>query len=523
MSAPRAARSRALLVAGALAFQAGCADVDEGSPSSGSGRVLYASGASLAGREIRATILGGMRVPGKTHPCAQCHGASGAGAREAGATVPNVRWHRLTSAHGVSDSRGRRRPAYTEESFARALRDGVDPTGRAFSPAMPRYEIEDRDLADLISYLRVIDTEDSAGVTPDGVSVAALLPLSGPLAGQGRAVEKLLERFFQLAGEVGPIHGRRVSLVVRDSGETPAHALEVAQRLLEGPRAVFCFVASGGPGAAPEVLDLLAEKDVPVIGPLTFAGEEGLRESVFSILSSLPDQARAIAHFVASRRSETLPRVALVSEMEPRARAMADAFQDEARKLGIDVVPSAIGSAEPSSLVERLRDSAAGQLVLLAGSDSTRRLLDEASRRHWSPHTYVSAVLSGPIPKSSIPLHVVVPPAAPGIFPGDDSEFFSVSGGSRSQPPATSQAEVMAMAAFAAAKLLVYGLRETGRELRPLFFTRAIEKVRDLETGVLPAIRFGPGRRAGTRGALFLPVGEGEPKSGPLYAEVRDA
>ena len=38
------------------------------------------------------------------------------------------------------------RPAYTDVSLKRAIRDGIGPDGSAFSPFMPRYALNDDDL-----------------------------------------------------------------------------------------------------------------------------------------------------------------------------------------------------------------------------------------------------------------------------------------------------------------------------------------------------------------------------------------
>jgi len=45
---------------------------------------------------------------------------------------------------------------YSEETLARAIRDGVDSEGRPLGYLMPRYALGDADMAALIDYLKQI-------------------------------------------------------------------------------------------------------------------------------------------------------------------------------------------------------------------------------------------------------------------------------------------------------------------------------------------------------------------------------
>ena len=73
------------------------------------------------------------------------------------------------------DSGHRQRPAYTDQTLARAMRDGIDPTGRAFEPAMPRFDLDDHHMAALIAYLMTLQAEPSEGVTVDEIQFATVV------------------------------------------------------------------------------------------------------------------------------------------------------------------------------------------------------------------------------------------------------------------------------------------------------------------------------------------------------------
>ncbi len=166
------------------------------------GRRIYVSGegthpitASLAGSELPATIL----------PCANCHGADGRGKAEGGAVPSNVTWLELTKPYRAATPNGRRRPAYSEQTFRRALAEGVDAAGNPLHAAMPRYAMSPEDVSALVAYLKVLGREDVPGVTETTVRVGTIVPPSDA----GAQMAAVLSAYFQDAGEV---HGRRIAL-----------------------------------------------------------------------------------------------------------------------------------------------------------------------------------------------------------------------------------------------------------------------------------------------------------------------
>ena len=70
-------------------------------------------------------------------------------------------------------------------------------------------------------------------------------------------------------------------------------------------------------------------------------------------------------------------------------------------------------------------------------------------------------------------------------------------------PPDHLQGQI---AAYAAAKLLVEGLRRSGRTLTRLALVDALEALYGYETGVTPPLSYGPNRRIGARAAHVVAV-----------------
>ena len=86
--------------------------------------------------------------------CVTCHGADGRGRQNvmnSGVDAPDIRWVALTTAEPDMDH-----PPYTEETFKRAVTQGVDPGNNPLDPMMPRWQMSDQDLNDLIAFLKTL-------------------------------------------------------------------------------------------------------------------------------------------------------------------------------------------------------------------------------------------------------------------------------------------------------------------------------------------------------------------------------
>jgi cytochrome c oxidase subunit 2 len=95
--------------------------------------------------------------------CVTCHGSDGRGRQNvmnSGVNAPDIRWSTLTEAehdqHG-DDEPDMDHPPYTVETFKRAVTQGLDPGGNSLDPVMPRWQMSDQDLNDLIDFLKTLN------------------------------------------------------------------------------------------------------------------------------------------------------------------------------------------------------------------------------------------------------------------------------------------------------------------------------------------------------------------------------
>ena len=89
--------------------------------------------------------------------CAMCHGEDGRGGSMHSLFAPDITFSFLSNPMGYQDPRGRKRPAYNEESVKAAIVAGIDAGGSQLDPEMPRWTgLSATDLEDLIGYLKAL-------------------------------------------------------------------------------------------------------------------------------------------------------------------------------------------------------------------------------------------------------------------------------------------------------------------------------------------------------------------------------
>ena len=158
------------------------------------GEAIYLRGTLASGAPLQAVRGGG--VPGDKGADAACvnchlrsglgstHENSGLGASAGSNQIPpvagkylfqrNATGHEEANLPYVDGMRTNRSP-YTPATLARAIREGVDPDGHVLRNLMPRFAIDDQNLAALIAYLNTLDPTRAPGVTPGVLHFATIV------------------------------------------------------------------------------------------------------------------------------------------------------------------------------------------------------------------------------------------------------------------------------------------------------------------------------------------------------------
>ena len=176
------------------------------------GRSIYLDGKRAGGAALVADRAGGLGVSGATAACVNCHRRSGFGGNEGRSYIPPINagslFERRAPGTGASAS-GTGRPAYTDQSLARAIREGVDPSGRPLDYLMPRYRLGDDEAKSLVAYLRQLSTQPAPGTSAEAVDFATVVAPGVPPERRKAMVEVLQACFNDHNAGPPAQHGRK--------------------------------------------------------------------------------------------------------------------------------------------------------------------------------------------------------------------------------------------------------------------------------------------------------------------------
>ena len=110
------------------------------------------------------------------------------------------------------------------------------------------------------------------GVTKDEIVIGSIQDLSGPLAGFGKQDRLGMMLRVDEVNEQGGINGRKLRLIVEDSGYDPRRAVLAAQKLVNQDK-IFAMVAHIGTAQNMAAMPIQFEKNVINFFPITAARE----------------------------------------------------------------------------------------------------------------------------------------------------------------------------------------------------------------------------------------------------------
>lgn len=474
------------------------------------GKEIYLRGTSASGREIVGRI-GEIDVPASTVSCAGCHGMRGEGKTEGGITAGNLTWPHLLKPYGHTHPTGRKHGPFSESSFIRAVVNGVDSDGNDLQVVMPRYRFSAEDMADLLAYVKRIDSDLDPGLTDSSIKIGLVLPSQGALADAGAAMKDVFTAYFDNLNNRGGIFSRKIDLRVADAGAGGATTATVAQGFARQER-IFAFVGGLSAGVDAQLAALAREEEIPFIGPSTLLphAETPANRYLFYLLPGVAEQAVSLVNFAAAQPELKSARVAIIHSGNPLGIAAAAAAEEQLKKVSRSVdVKQVISSNnfDARRVVSDLKNRAAEAVFFFGAGKEQSLLLNEAAAINWTPHFFFLGVMTGKeMPTSITPFKNKIFIAFPTV-PADlnneaVAEFRALHAKYKFAPRHTASQ----LAAFAAAKVFVEGLTRAGKDLSREKLITTLEGLYEFDTGITPRITFGPNRRVGAAGAHVVAI-----------------
>ena len=476
------------------------------------GKQIYVHGTSPSGNEILAYFgASWLEMPGSAMACANCHGLDALGKLEDGVNPSNLTWKALTKPYGLKYADGRQHPPYTERTLELAVTQGTDPAGNNLLSVMPRYRMSRQDLADLIAYLKHVETDRDPGISDNKIVIGTAVPSQGTLADMGQAVKAVTSAFFEELNSQGGIYGRRFELKFVETADKPSATRANIERLLKDEQ-IFAMTGALIAGSEKEIISLMAQQEVPLIGPLTLYPQIGfpLNRQIFYLLCGIDGQARTLIEFAVKQPEFKNPGIVVVYPQNEINASVLEAIEDQSKKEGLSppqAYPYVAGRFDAAETIKELDHASRGVVFFLGNSDEALSFMREAAKLGWFPSIF--------LPSASDGTGMFIAPI------GFNGKVFLSFPTSPADQSAEGIAEFRALAekynlpshhlaaqmlAYSAAKILVEALKSAGKDLSREKLIRALEGLYEYQTGLTPAITYGPNRRIGAMGAYVVTI-----------------
>ena len=478
------------------------------------GKYIYETGRSRSRRVINADLGGGEApTPGYVLPCINCHGADGRGAEDYVGIAPlNVNWYALAST-GLHSHAVRSHRPFDELTLARAIIFGLDPDDNKMEKAMPRYDMAQEDVQDLIAYLKVMDSQSDPAISSSTIRVGTVLPTEGRHTALGQAIRQTIEAVFDEVNAKGGVNDRELQLAVggwNDDGNPQIWAA----RDLVNKEPVAALVSPYVPNYDAELEALATEKRLPVVGPYTVLQPDGDEDEdnrfTFYLLAGLELQARALVEAAVARVTPGETGLAIVY---PRVRffdELAAAAADQADALGFASVTEEVfelNEFPAESTVLNLQGKDTQALLFLGNAAELSQFARRAAEAGWQPLLLSPGLLAErnvfELPESFDGRVLLSYASLPTDYSPEGAADFELLHEKYGFDYSYSIAQVNA---YLAARVLVEGIERAGRNLTRQQLLEALEGLDDFHPGLAPALSFGEDRRIGSVGAHIVPV-----------------
>jgi ABC-type branched-subunit amino acid transport system substrate-binding protein len=384
---------------------------------------------------------------------------------------------------------------------------GVDSGDNALDIAMPRFQMGDADLQDLIAYIKRIETDLDPGLSDDRIRIGTFLPRAGVAGSQGQAMYLVLRSYFDDINSRGGIHGRQIELVPGGYDQDPTKVTWEARDFME-QQAPFAM-ASGYLSGIEEPISALAEEfRIPMVGPYTPLPQDSssLQRYTFYLTGGLVQQATVLAASQRAAASEAASRLAIVhpygAVYEQAVRTILAAVDgaDDVVTLGYQ-----LPYFDATDFAESLANKDIDRVLFFGAVTDLQRLAAEAANLGWSPELLLPGIYASSglfeFPSAFEGSVFVAYSTLPTDHTPRGVELFEKL---HEDHGLDYQHSTQQISAYVAAMVLAEGIKRAGRELTREKLVLELEQLADFQPGLMPPISYSHSRRIGALGAYVL-------------------
>ncbi|MFP8779078.1 ABC transporter substrate-binding protein [Hydrogenophaga sp. RWCD_12] len=324
------------------------------------------------------------------------------------------------------------------------------------------------------------------GVTATEIRLGASQVLTGPLGPQTVQYGEGARLLFDAVNAAGGIHGRKISFTTIDDAFDPKRAVENTRKLIEEQK-VFMLFNSTGTAQTAAVMPLLKESKTILFGPVTGASSlrEGANPYLFHVRAGYANETEKI---VTQLKQLGVQRVAFFYQDDGLGKTLLGEIKKASAAANMPLVAEIkVDPAAPDFAAAAAATAQANPQAVIVGTagltfpNYVKAVLATSARPVFYGYSVSSLdVVNRELKDKArgIILAQIMPSLRNTTIPVVAEYQKLLAAKSATAQPSASQFE-----GFVHARLLVEGLRRTGRDLSTVSFVRTMEGAGEIAFG----------------------------------------
>jgi ABC-type branched-subunit amino acid transport system substrate-binding protein len=342
--------------------------------------------------------------------------------------------------------------------------------------------------------------QGAPGVTADKIVLGQAAVFSGPAAQLGIQMRNGVKTYLDHVNAQGGVHGRKIELVTEDDFYESSRAPAASKKLIEEHR-VFALIGYVGTPTGVMHLPVVTQAKVPLVG--MFTGAEVLRvpfnRYIFHVRASYYDETEKIVEQIVSIGGR---KIAVFYQDDAYGLAGLTGTEIAMKKRNMQISAKATverNTIKVENAVQTIHAVNPDAVVMISAYTSiaefVRQMKKAGSNANFYNVSFVgSKALADALGKDGVGVAIsqVVP------FPWGRAVPVVQEYQQLAKKAGYADYNFSAVEGFLSAKVMVEGLRRTGRSLTRESFIAAMEKMQDVDLGGF-FVGYSPTNRAGSK------------------------
>ncbi len=236
-------------------------------------------------------------------------------------------------------------------------------------------------------------TAKAGGVTDKEIVLGTIQDLSGPVAMLGEHFRQGMQMRFDEVNDAGGVYGRKVRMIVEDSGWDTKKGVLAARKLIDKDDA-FALINVLGSSIAVATIPLALEKNVLSLFPAAPVSVAYEPLSPYKYAIDMPYDLQVPIGVRYLAKSAGYKKVGVIYQDDDFGKEVVKGLATAAEELAMPICERASfrrGSTDFASQVARIRQADCDAVVIGGSTRETIGIMSEAQKLDWKPGFLVTA------------------------------------------------------------------------------------------------------------------------------------